>query len=164
MKRAVLFIIIIFAGLHLDAQEDWLRFPIGSADTVLTKPVSLDYTSKKGHLTLHEDARLKKMGEFVRSGESTTEGVKINGYRIVIFFDQDKSIVSQQKANFLSRYHGHKAYIDYVAPNYRVRVGNFRTKLEAEALKAELLTYFPTAVVVEDHIQLPELPAASIGE
>ncbi|MDA7804304.1 SPOR domain-containing protein, partial [Crocinitomix sp.] len=89
---------------------------------------------------------------------------KINGYRIVIFFDQDKSIVSQQKANFLSRYHGHKAYIDYVAPNYRVRVGNFRTKLEAEALKAELLTYFPTAVVVEDHIQLPELPAASIGE
>ena len=99
-------------------------------------------------------------------GEIGSGGIHFKSHAAegVIFFDQDKSVVSQQKANFLSRYHGHKAYIDYVAPNYRVRIGNFRTKLEAEALKAELLTYFPTAVVVEDYIQLPELPAANSGE
>ena len=50
-----------------------------------------------------------------------------------------------------------KAYIYYSAPNYRVRVGNFRTELEAEALKFELIAIYPTAIVVGDKIQLPDL-------
>lgn len=138
------------------SQEGWLQFPAKKTDSTQAK--QLDFNAPNGSMTLHEDGRMKKLGEFVREGESTVTGVKINGYRIVIFFDQDKSVVSQQKANFLSRYKEHKAYIDYVAPNYRIRVGNFRTRLEAEALKAELLLSFPTAVVVEDYIELPALP------
>jgi len=53
--------------------------------------------------------------------------------------------------------------MDYSAPNYRVRVGNFRTELEAEALKQELIGIFPTALVVADKIQLPELGPVVTG-
>ncbi|MFT5820620.1 MAG: hypothetical protein ACI8ZM_001865 [Crocinitomix sp.] len=157
MKR-ILFISAILIGSHFaNAQDGWLKLPVNKKDSVKSQPLKLDYTAKKGKVTLHQDARLDKLNDFVRSGEESVEGVKIDGYRIVIFFDQDKSTVSQQRANFLARYSEHKAYVDYVAPNYRVRVGNFRTRLEAEGLKADLLAYFPTAVVVEDKIQLPNI-------
>ncbi len=158
MKR-ILFITAILIGSHFaKAQDGWLKFPISKKDSVNAQPVKLNYSAKKGKVTLHQDARLEKLNDFVRSGEESVEGVKIDGYRIVIFFDQDKSTVSQQKANFLARYNDHRAYVDYVAPNYRVRVGNFRTRLEAERLKADLISFFPTAVVVKDKIQLPRLP------
>ncbi len=158
MKALFIITIFIFGSNLAKAQENWMSFPATSSDSARANQVQLNYNVKKGKMTLHQDARIDKLGEFVRSGETSVEGVKIKGYRIVIFFDQDKSVVAQQKANFLSRYNDHKAYIDYVAPNYLVRVGNFRTRLEAEALKAEILVYFPTAVVVADKIQLPELP------
>ncbi len=158
MKR-ILFITAILIGSNVaKAQDGWLKFPINNKDSVNAQPVKLNYSAKKGKVTLHQDARLEKLNDFVRSGEETVEGVKIDGYRIVIFFDQDKSTVSQQKANFLARYNDYRAYVDYVAPNYRVRVGNFRTRLEAERLKADLIAFFPTAVVVKDKIQLPTLP------
>ncbi|NOQ70998.1 MAG: hypothetical protein GQ574_03290 [Crocinitomix sp.] len=158
MKR-ILFISAILIGSHFaNAQDGWLKFPVNKSDSTKAQPVKLDYSAKKGKVTLHQDARLEKLNDFVRSGEESVEGVKIDGYRIVIFFDQDKSVVSQQRANFLARYSDHSAYVDYMAPNYRVRVGNFRTRLDAEALKADLLVYFPTAVVVEDKIQLPNIP------
>ncbi len=102
--------------------------------------------------------KLQKLEEFVRAGEESVEGVKMDGFRVLIFFDQNKSESESQKARFLSLYPEHKAYVDYLAPNYRVRVGNFRTKLEAEALKAEIIDIFPTAIVISDKIQLPNLP------
>lgn len=156
--KIIVFITAIFIGsTFANAQDGWLKFPINKKDSVRAQPVKLDYSAKKGKVTVHKDARLDKLADFVRSGEESVEGVQIDGYRIVIFFDQDKSAVSQQKANFLARYNEHKAYVDYVAPNYRVRVGNFRTRLEAESLKAELLAFFPTSVIVVDKIQLPNL-------
>lgn len=158
MKKGIIVALILFVGATVFGQDDWLTYPGTSAPTERPTHVQLNYGVKKGKVTLHQDSRIEKLGEFVRSGESTLDGVKIDGYRIVIFFDQDKTEVSKQKAIFLTRFGGHKTYVDYVAPNYRLRVGNFRTKLEAEGLKAEFLPYFPTAVVVEDKIQLPELP------
>lgn len=158
MKVQITLILLAFGAAQSIAQDGWMKFPAKTADTTNSSHVTLDYKSTKGRVTLHQDARMDKLNEFVRSGENTVEGVKIDGYRIVIFFDQDRTVVAQQKANFLARYGSCKAYVDYVAPNYRVRVGNFRTRLEAEGFKSELLASFPTSVVVADKIQLPELP------
>lgn len=140
------------------SQETWLQFPARSKDSARSANVVFDYNEPDGKVIFIEDTRLNQLADFVRAGENSIEGVKIDGFRILIFFDQSKSSAEQQKSNFMSHYADHKTYIDYVAPNYRVRAGNFRTKLEAEALKVELLYLFPTAIIVEDKIQLPQLP------
>jgi mRNA-degrading endonuclease RelE of RelBE toxin-antitoxin system len=118
---------------------------------------TVNYSAGGGEVKIIQDARLDKIGAFLRTGEGTVEGVKIDGYRVLIFFDQDKSLAEQRKAAFMSGYPDHRTYVDYVAPNYRVRVGNFRTRLEAESLKAVLLVEYPTAIVVADKIDLPVL-------
>lgn len=155
MKEFINIIFFVFGISHCYGQGEWLSFP-NQSDSLIVQD-SLDFTKKDGSLKIYKDDRLDKIGEFVRADEESVEGVKIDGYRLLIYFNQDKSLSQQQKAHFISLYPEHRAYIDYLAPNYRVRVGNFRTKLEAEALKAELLAIFPTAIVIKDKIQLPAL-------
>ena len=159
MKRIFTLVIIVSSVMTGFSQEEsWLSFPIRTNDSTAidtSEKVTLNYDSQDGVVNIHKDDRIDKLKEFVRVGEDGIDGVLIDGYRVMIYFDQDKTKSEQQKAHFISLYDEHKAYVDYVAPNYRVRVGNFRTKLEAEKLKQEILPMFPTAIVVQDKIQLP---------
>ena len=155
--RILLFIFTLIFNIGTSLSQDTtLGFPPLS-DSLAPVQNSLVFGASAGKVSVYKDERLDKISEFVRSGEGTVEGVKIDGFRVVIFFDMSKTAAEQQKASFLSMYPSEKAYIDYMAPNYRVRVGNYRTRLEAEKLKQEILPLFPTAIVVEDKIQLPTL-------
>ena len=147
---------LFLTGILAFGQDTTLGFPTTS-DTLPVVQNSLNFSAGAGKVTMHKDERLDKISDFVRTGEGSIEGVKMDGYRVLIFFDMSKSVAEQQKAYFMSMYSQHKAYVDYLAPNYRVRVGNFRTELEAEKLKQEILPLFPTAIVVEDKIQLPDI-------
>ena len=159
----IIFSVSFFIGsATIFAQDNgWLSMPTTKDTTIAVVNDSLNYSVGGGNVVVSGGEKLAKLEEFVRTGEGSVEGVKMDGYRVLIFFDQSKSVSESAKARFLSIYPEHKAYVDYMAPNYRVRVGNFRTKLEAEALKAELLANFPTAIVIADKIQLPKLPETS---
>lgn len=155
--RIIAFVFSIFCSVQFSfGQDTTLGFPT-TTDSLPKVANTLNFASKPGKVVIHVDDRVTKIEEFVRYGEESIEGVKIDGFRVLIFFDMSKTVAEQQKAYFITMYPQHKAYVDYMAPNYRVRVGNFRTELEAEKLKMELVGLFPTAIVVADKIQLPEL-------
>lgn len=158
MKKLSFIIAILGTAFCGYSQNDWMTFPVKSDTVQRVKVDSLDYSQKEGTVEIIGDERLEKLEKFVRAGEESIEGVLVDGYRVLIYFDQDKLKSEQQKSHFMNMYNEHTAYIDYLAPNYRVRVGNFRTKLEAEYLKQEILAVFPTAIVVSDKISLPKLP------
>jgi len=155
--KIILVMSSFLASIVSFSQDTTLGFPTGQNDTVAPTANKINFASKPGKIVVHEDNRLKTIEDFTRSGEESIEGVKIDGYRVLIFFDMDKTLAEQQKAQFINLYPQHKAYVDYLAPNYRVRVGNFRTELEAEKLKQEILGLYPTSIVVADKIQLPQL-------
>jgi hypothetical protein len=116
----------------------------------------LDFnTTEKGTVVVYKDQRLENITDFIGRQEESIEGIKIDGYRVQIFFAESSTTAQSQKASFLNTYSEHKAYIDYMAPNYRVRVGNFRTRLQAEHLKQQLISVYPTCIVLEDKIELP---------
>jgi hypothetical protein len=48
-------------------------------------------------------------------------------------------------------------YLMFQSPYYKVRVGDFRTRMDAEGFKQKLLDEFPDAFVVKDEINFPEL-------
>ncbi len=160
MKILPFFFLIFSFGNFSISQDTSLGFPT-TQDTLPKVANKLNFAAKPGTVVVHKDERITKIEEFVRYGEESIEGVKIDGFRVLIFFDMNKTVAEQQKAYFITMYPEHKAYVDYMAPNYRVRVGNFRTELEAERLKVELIGSFPTAIVVADKIQLPDLNQTS---
>ena len=81
----------------------------------------------------------------------------IQGYRVQIFFGSDRKAANDARTQFLQLYPNSEAYLLYQQPNFKVRVGDFRTQQEAQALFKELLRHFERVFLVPDKINLPKL-------
>ena len=84
----------------------------------------------------------------------------IPGFRIQIFFDSglnSSDRARQARDEFLLRYPDIQAYVSWKAPNYRVRIGDFRSRLEAEKILQLILIDYPNAWVIKDEINFPEM-------
>ncbi|MFT5859202.1 MAG: hypothetical protein ACI865_001302 [Flavobacteriaceae bacterium] len=82
---------------------------------------------------------------------------QIKGYRIQLFFDTDRSALSDARSTFFAKYPRVDTYTTYKAPNFFLRAGDFRTRLEAEKIKSEVNALFPTSFIVEEDVNLPRL-------
>jgi hypothetical protein len=83
---------------------------------------------------------------------------KIDGFRVEIFFSSDldaKDKALMKKKEFLSVYPDNIVHVKYVSPNFRVRVGDFRTKNEALKLLREIKGTYTVAFIVTDKIDFP---------
>jgi len=82
---------------------------------------------------------------------------KLKGYRVKIHFGSDKMKAREVKAKFISRFPDIKAYEKYDQPNFNIRVGDFRTKLDAYRFLKEVQSEFQSAFIVQDDIELPSI-------
>ena len=98
----------------------------------------------------------EKIPQMVQKYTDSQNG-KMKGYRVQIFFGAEKNKAKDQKSKFLSKYSDVKAYEVFETPYFKIRAGNFRTKLEAYQLQQKIKSDFPGAFIVEDDIELPEL-------
>lgn len=86
----------------------------------------------------------------------------ISGYRVQVFMDsgnQARIKMQRARAEFESRYPGVRVYETYVEPHFRLRVGDFRTRLDARRLMEEIAEYYPpgSVYIVVDTINFPDL-------
>lgn len=148
MKRIIVVLIVCFSFTGIFAQDTlgWLAYPDEVVDTL-----------SEGKVVINADKRINDLATYLGSAHSPETSVKLEGYRVQLYFDNDKSICNQARSRFLSITNDVTAYIQYQAPHYRLRVGNFRTLLEAEKFKNEISATFPDAITVNDAIDLPKL-------
>ncbi len=71
-------------------------------------------------------------------------------------------LLSKRKANeiktdFLQLFPKTGAYLVYQQPNFKIRVGDFKTRLEAMKFFKEVQPLYGTAFLVRDDVKLPEL-------
>ena len=79
----------------------------------------------------------------------------INGYRIRIYFSNAQNAREASMAaawRFQSHFEGHNVYRQFVNPNFKVTVGDFRTKSEALAFLDAVRADFPAAFIVREKI------------
>lgn len=84
----------------------------------------------------------------------------MNGFRIQIYTDsgnRSKLRTDRVKADFDSRYPSVPSYISYDEPYYRLRVGDFRTRLDALRFLNEVSATYLSAIIVVDKINFPPL-------
>ena len=86
----------------------------------------------------------------------------IKGYRVQIYSGSNRIDANKVKSDFLETYLGEKIFFDYKQPYYKVRVGNYRTKLEAQKMYQILLldVRFKGVLIVPDDINFPELKSS----
>lgn len=161
MKHLIVFLISLmifsFCGIAQDTtSSEWKLYPSG-ADTILPTDTvrGVVKSNKKGKVNVKKDERIDKVSEEMSGG--ITKKPKIRGFRIQVISSSTKSTVDGERGKFMSLYGNHRTYIDYKPPNFKLHVGNFRTKLNAEKFQNEILNAFPNTLIISDWIELPNL-------
>ena len=80
----------------------------------------------------------------------------IAGFRIQIFNGR-KNDCLERRGLFLRDYPQMQAYLLYEVPEYKTQVGNFRSRLEAEAFLQSIIEAFPGSFVVATQIDYPKI-------
>ena len=82
------------------------------------------------------------------------------GYRIQLFMESGNTALEKAEKiieKFQEKYKVVPAYITFGEPYYRVRIGDFRTRLEAIKFLDQIQKHYPQAWVVKDNISFPVL-------
>jgi hypothetical protein len=88
-----------------------------------------------------------------RSAMMTSSG-QYKGYRIQVISTNSRDQALSIKTELLSRFPDQKTYTSYQSPLFKVRIGNFIRKEDAEQFRKTLSRFYPRGVyVVEDVIE-----------
>lgn len=148
MRILFLFLISVFSCQFIAAQESFQE-ELTADSTRIALMENLDVS---------RDPRLDKMLKWHIEKNEKREG--IDGFRVEIFFSSRLDAKEEAlaiKTDFLSEYPNQAVHIKFVAPNFRVRVGDFRTKNEAWRLYKQIQRDYPAAFIVPDVIDFPLL-------
>jgi hypothetical protein len=130
MKCFILLIATCLCGLSLNAQPD-----------------SSFVRDGNGSVTYIYDTGVEAFMDAMKSKD-----YKPDLYRVQLTSESgtgSQARANEVKAKYVSTHKGYNVYLIWEAPNFKVRVGDFRTKLEAAAYWKQLREEFPSAYVVE---------------
>lgn len=119
----------------------------------MVKPAAIDTPTvpTAGNVTVHASDKISGlMSEY--AGHKRT----LKGYRVQIFIG-DRNKAEDMRRSFLAKHPEVPAYLSYLAPNFRVRVGDLRDRVTAEKLRSDVSLEYPGLYVVPDDIELPRL-------
>jgi hypothetical protein len=122
--------------------------------TFVFKPASQADSLNQGVVYI-EDERTEGLLKELRTYEIQGDLVIMDGYRIQIYFSNDRKLADEQRLKFIRLFPQHESVIEYDAPNYTVKVGSFRTIEEAEDFRAAITREFPMSIIQKTKIKLP---------
>lgn len=106
-----------------------------------------------GDVAIEQDERITKLMD-----QYAAHKHPLKGFRVQIFLGSDRDKAREMRRSFLVKHPDVGGYESYLAPNFRIRVGDLRTRLEAERLRDELKAEYPGCYIVPDEIELPRIP------
>tara|TARA_B100000508_G_scaffold141097_1_gene146954 strand:+ start:47610 stop:48113 length:504 start_codon:yes stop_codon:yes gene_type:complete len=162
MHKLLVFITILFAFSSFGQSGEWWKRGHNkeeeTKDTIISAITEKDTVSyQKGEVKISQDPRIEKLIKFKGAKIPPAIGPKRDGFRVQLFFDQDRKAVDEARSKMLQLDGNADTYIEYKAPNYNLLLGNYRTRLDAEKVRATLLEEFPEAIIVKDRIYFPEI-------
>jgi len=89
---------------------------------------------------------------------SANASKRYTGYRIRVYFDNGQTARTRSEAiarSISNAYPGMGVYRTFESPNYKVTVGDFRTKDDALKVYHALKASYPTALLIKETINYP---------
>ena len=134
-----------------------LKILIVSLLIIIVHSFSYSQKADTGKVEIVQDFKVK---ELLKNHIELNSKGTINGYRIKIHFGADKNLAYEVKRKFSEKFPDVPAYAKYDQPNFNIRVGDYRTKLEAYKFLKEVQLEFPSAFLVQDDIEFPKLESS----
>ncbi|OFY14713.1 MAG: hypothetical protein A2X11_16850 [Bacteroidetes bacterium GWE2_42_24] len=114
--------------------------------------------SAPGTLVIKQDARIDTL--LVRHIENNKANPTTEGWRVQVYFESgnnSKQLATNARDRFIELFPEQGAYLTFNEPYYKVRVGDFRTRMDAEGFRQMVITEFPNAYVVPDKVMYDKL-------
>ena len=109
----------------------------------LTLMFSLTLAAQEGEVKIEQDSDIDKLLEYKKDIKTT----KL--YRIQVFQSIDPDKAQREKSNFLNAYGEWPVEIVWNTPNYKVWVGNFATRLEADRALVKIKKNYMNAIIFQ---------------
>ena len=109
-------------------------------------------------VVIHKDPRIdllvKKQGD-VNAAFKKANARTARGFRILVINTNKRDEAIAAKTKVYTNFPELKAYLVYQSPYFRLKVGNFRTREEAQDYQKSLGSYFPKGVfIIADTIEI----------
>ena len=104
------------------------------------------------NFTVKQDAQiaslLYKYKEYNRKREFA------EGFRIQIMYTDVRDEVYKSKGAMYKEFSDLSSYVEYEQPYYKLRLGDFKSRLEATYYLQQVITLYPGAFIVRDKIKI----------
>ena len=143
-----------------------LLFLLGPGLRVVAQDTTQRVADSTNPVVVEKDARIDQLvKKQIEINEATTRESRrfVQGFRIQVINSPDRAKVFAAKARVYEQFPDWKPYLLYQSPNYKLRVGNFKTQDEAQDALKQLSKLFPAGLyVIPDVIELKlsDLPKA----
>ncbi len=109
-------------------------------------------------IVVHKDSRLdiltSKQAVINRKSAVMSRNTKIDGFRVLVISTRNREEAFTVKAQLMQNFPTHKSYTLFQSPNFRVKIGNFTNREDAEILKKALSKmYSQNMYVVKDMVE-----------
>lgn len=131
---------------------------------------SFAQTETVSSVELVKDSRIdvlaKKQSQINKVASYKTSRGGFKGYRIMVINTNNREAYNATRTTLLRNYPEHKIYTSYQAPYFKIKLGDFLKKEDAEKLKKELSRSFKHGLfVMQDVVKLkPEDEARLLAE
>ena len=152
-KLLIIALLALLPGLVLRAQE--YRVDNGSSQVDSTLMGRSIMSVLGSGVTVNQS---RTMRSALDSYVSNNAAKKLTGYRIRVYFDNGQSarMRSESIARSVSNaFPGIGVYRTFESPNFKVTVGDFRTKDDALKVYHSLKATYPTAIILRETINYP---------
>ncbi|MBN2664678.1 MAG: SPOR domain-containing protein [Bacteroidales bacterium] len=147
MNKLILVLIFIIVNLSMFAQDQTKNF---SELFYLQDTLGNTIANNGGDVTIFQDARLEQLmynysKAFKRQPQKT--------WRVQIYFGtgrNGRASAQSIRNNFEVDHPGVPTYLIFEEPYFKVRVGDFDNKIDAERLKMQLIEDYSQLFIVED--------------
>ena len=111
--------------------------------TFLLFAFAFTLNAQQGEVRVQQDSDIDKLLEYKKDIKTT----KV--YRIQVYQSVDPDRAQREKSNFLNAYGQWPVEIVWNTPNYKVWVGNFATRLEADRALAKIKKKYMNAIIFQ---------------
>ena len=139
--KQIFFLSFLFLSISTFAQDSLGLKPMDSGSVIVHRDPRLDILIRKQAQINEETSR------------DTRRSAK--GFRLMIINTNKRDEALAAKAKIYTHFPELKAYLSYQSPYFKLKVGNFKERKDAEAYQTRLNIYFPKGVfIMNDIIEL----------
>ena len=123
---------------------------------VLTCLLSISCVAQNGVMILNQSTKIDTL--IMKQRQIHANDSTIDGFRVQIFMELGNDALRHAdsvRTRFTEKYPEIPIYLVFRQPYYRLRIGDFRTRLEAENMYQQVKKTYKNAFVTADRIEMP---------